>query len=38
MAEAEETKTAYIDAKHVTKHAIWLAKSEVEKEEFATVW
>ena len=30
-------KTAYIDAKQVAKHAVWLAKSETEKEEFVTV-
>ena len=31
-------KTAYIDdATRVTKHAVWLAKSEAEKEKFATV-
>ena len=30
-------KTAYIDAKHMAKHAVWLAKSEVEKEEFTVV-
>ena len=34
MAEAE---TAYKNAKHVAKHAVWLAKSEAEKEEFTTV-
>ena len=36
-AEAKEAKTAYMDAKRVAKHAVWLAKSEAEKEEFATV-
>ena len=34
-AEAKGAKTAYTDAKR--KHAIWLAKSEVEKEELSTV-
>ena len=37
MAEAKGAKSAYIDAKHVAKHAVWLAKSEAEKEEFTTV-
>ena len=37
MAEAKEAKTAYIDTKHVAKHTVWLARSEAEKEEFATV-
>ena len=36
-AEAKGAKTACTDARHVTKHTVWLAKSEVEKEEFATV-
>ena len=36
-AEAKEAKIAHIDAKYLVKHAVWLAKSEVEKEEFATV-
>ena len=31
--EAKKAKTAYIDA----KHAVWLAKSEAEKEEFTAV-
>ena len=35
--EANRAKTAHIDAKHVAKHAVWLGKSEVEKEEFTTV-
>ena len=35
--EAKEAKTVYIDANCVAKHTIWLAKSEAEKEEFATV-
>ena len=35
MANSKRAKTAYIDAKRVAKHAVWLAKSEVEKEEFA---
>ena len=30
-------KTAYIDVKRMGKHAVWLAKSEVEKEEFTIV-
>ena len=30
-------KTAYIDAKRMAKHAVWLAKSEVEKEKFTIV-
>ena len=37
-AEAKGAKTAYIDAKHVAKHAVWLAKSEAEKEVFATIF
>ena len=37
MAEAKEAKTEYFDAKRMAKHADWLAKSEAEKEEFATV-
>ena len=37
MAKAKETKTAYIDAECLAKHAIWLAKSEAEKEGFTTV-
>ena len=37
MAEANEAEIAYNDAKHMTKHTIWLAKSETEKGEFATV-
>ena len=37
MAEAKVAKTAYSDAKRVAKHAIWLAKSEAKKDEFATV-
>ena len=36
-AEAKRAKTADIDAKHMAKHSLWLAKSEAEKEEFATV-
>ena len=36
-AEAKRAKTAYTDAKRVAKHAVWLAKSEVEKEEYAPV-
>ena len=36
-AEAKQAEAAYIDAKRMAKHAIWLAKSEAEKEEFATV-
>ena len=38
MAEAKEEKTAYIDAKCLANHSVWLAKSEAEKEEFATVF
>ena len=34
---SQTQKTAYIDAKRVAKHAIWLAMSEAEKEEFAPV-
>ena len=37
MVEAKGANTIYINAKHVAKHAVWLAKSEAEKEEFATV-
>ena len=33
----QERKTACIDAKRMAKHAVWLAKSKAEKEEFATV-
>ena len=36
-AEATRAKTAYIDAKHMAKYDVWLAKSEAEKEEFTTV-
>ena len=36
-AEAKRAQTAYIDVKHVAKHAGWLAKSEAEKGEFATL-
>ena len=32
-AEGKGAKTAYINAKRVAKHDIWLAKSEAEKEE-----
>ena len=35
--QAKMAKTAYIDAIHMAKHAVWLAKSEAETEEFATV-
>ena len=35
-AEAKGAKTAYINTKHVAKHAVWLAKSEAEKKVFAT--
>ena len=38
MTEAKGAKTAYIDAKHMAKHTIWLAKSEAEKEVFATIF
>ena len=37
-AEAKGAKTAYINTKHVAKHAVWLAKSETEKEVFATIF
>ena len=37
MAEAKQEKNAYIDAKHMAKRVVWLAKSEAEIEEFATV-
>ena len=37
-AEAKGAKTAYIHAKHVAKHAVLLAKSEAEKEVFATIF
>ena len=37
-AEGKGAKTAYIDTKHVAKHAVWLAKSEAEKEIFATIF
>ena len=37
-AEGKGAKTAYIDTKHVAKHAVWLAKSEAEKEVFATIF
>ena len=33
-AEAKEADTGFNDTKHVAKHAVWLAKSEAEKEEF----
>ena len=36
-AEANEANTAYIDATRVAKYTAWLAKSEAEKEELATV-
>ena len=32
-----EGENAYTDTKHVSKHAVWLAKSEAEKEESTTV-
>ena len=35
--EAKRAKSVYTDAKRVAKHAVWLAKSEVEKEECVTV-
>ena len=38
MAEAKGAKTAYIDAKRMAKCAVWLARSEAEKEELATVF
>ena len=37
-AEAKEDKTAIIENEHLAKHTVWLAKSEAEKEEFATVY
>ena len=37
-AEVKGAKTAYIDTKHVAKHAVWLAKSEAEKEVFGTIF
>ena len=37
-AKVKRAKTAYIDTKHVAKHAVWLAKSEAEKEVFATIF
>ena len=37
MAVAKEAETVYKNPKHLAKHAVWLAKSEAEKEEFATV-
>ena len=36
-AEVKEAETAHNDAKCVTKHTIWQAKFEAEKEEFAQV-
>ena len=36
-AEAKKAKTANNDAKRMAKHAIWLLKSEAEKEEFPMV-
>lgn len=35
--EAKAAKTAYINAKRVAKHVVWMAKSEAEKEEFANI-
>ena len=37
VTEAKEAETTYKNAKCVSKHAIWLAKSKAEKEEFAPV-
>ena len=37
-ADGKEAKTAYIDNKHMAKHAVWLAKFEAEKEVFATIF
>ena len=37
-AEAKGAKTAYINTKHVAKHAVWLAKSEAEKEVIAILF
>ena len=36
-AETNAAKATYNAAKRVAKHVVWLAKSEAEKEEFATV-
>ena len=36
-AEAEDAKTLYNVAKRNTKHAVWLAQSEAEKEQFADI-
>ena len=35
MDATKVTKTSYNDAMYMVKHAVWLAKSKVEKEEFA---
>ena len=37
MVEAKKAKMNYINAKRRSKHAVYLAKSAAEKEEFATV-
>ena len=37
-AEVKGAKTAYIDTKHVAKRAVRLAKSEAEKDVFATIF
>ena len=37
VAETQEAEIAYNDAKHMLKHAFWLAKSEAEKEKYPTV-
>ena len=36
-AEAEEAKAINNNTKHMTKHTIWLTKSEAEEEAFTTV-
>ena len=36
-AEAKKARTAYNETKRVAKHVIWLAKSEAEKAEFASI-
>ena len=37
-AEAKGAKTAYINTKHVAKHAVLLAKSQTDKEVFSTIF
>ena len=36
--EAKGAKTAYIDAKHMAKDAVWLANPEAKKEVFTTIF